>query len=150
MFWAWKGFPGIRSLTKNRVWDSGNVNGLQDLTTTRVAGFPKHWLWEGDWESRYSEWRWQTFRTRDSRQKGARMWNQGTGFPTLCVLFISLCSTRYSFLHCALLQWIVLQCSFLHRIQLHWTVLTLLHCVVLHCILLHCVLLYWIALDRCR
>ena len=27
---------------QNTVWDLGNVNGLQDLTATRVAGFPKH------------------------------------------------------------------------------------------------------------
>ena len=27
---------------QNTLWDSGDVNGLQDLTATRVAGFPKH------------------------------------------------------------------------------------------------------------
>ena len=143
MFWAWKGLPGTRSLTKNTVWDSGNVNGLRDLTATRVAGFPKHWLWEGDCESRYSGWRWQKFGTRDSRQKGARMWNQGTGFPTLCALYHFI--VQYSILFITLCV-IAVNCTALlvfasHSIALNCTYFVTMHCSALYSIALRSTLL---------
>ena len=136
---------------QNTLWDSGNVNGLQDLTATRVAGFPKHWLWEGDWESRYSEWRWQTFGTRDSRQKGARMWNRGTGFPTLCVLFISLCvldtlscTVRYcSELYCTDSFCIAFDCT--EQYLLYYIAL---FCIVFYCIAFYFIELHWIVVDK--
>ena len=131
------------------MWDSGNVNGLQDLTATRVAGFPKHRLWEGGL-GKQTIFGMAMTEVRDARFSSKRSANVESGhrFPDpLCFIHFIV---QYSILFIALCA-IAVNCTALlvfasHSIALNSTYFITLRYSALHFIALRSTLLNGIGL----
>ena len=78
------------------------------------------------------------------------MWNQGTGFPTLCALyhFIVIDTLYYTVRYCSELYCTVSFCIAFDCIELHLLCYVALFCIVFYCIAFYFIELHWVVVDK--